>query len=1116
AYSGALALVYPSRYEGFGLPVLEAMKSGCPVITCRNSSLPEVAGDAALYVDEVDVAEMRDALIKIQRPDVRSELVRKGFENVKRFSWKDTGQKLVSAIQEILKDIKDIPLNPSDPLDTPGRLIYTISKCPGWKQIYPAMVNLEAAYMESRAYNQYQIEKDESVVAGMDSEIFNLLLGSLPLIEQKNQFIYYYYGLALEKRKMLPEALEAYKTAIACWQTAYVWRPAYLAADLAQRLGELELAKQLLTDIVLRAYPAYAEAQNKLRIVNDALKSKSIDSAQQKASEYVRFTPPGESKQADEKKDFKVSAIVSTYNSEKFIRGCLEDLTNQTLFKKDELEIIVVDSGSEQNEKAIVEEFRNKYRAIKYIRTENRETVYAAWNRGIKAAGGKYITNANTDDRHRRDALEVMADALDQNPGNGLVYADAIITERENETFERHTPAGSYSWLDYGRELLAIGCFVGPQPMWRKSLHDEYGYFDDAFTVAGDWEFWLRIAAGSEFLHISDFLGLYFYSPGGMEHRNPDITGEEQKRIYLEYLPKYLATIEDVERGLSALEQLEQKTSRPQPEFRQHLLQWKSVLLSKKPATADKAEYREAVLEFAGAGTGSLSRKKRTSGLTSVIVITSDQFSRTKKCIKSIRKNTPELHEVIALADGSSPKAMEWLRKQANEDRDFKLIAMEKEPGGYAQACNKGIGESSGQYIAVLTDDVVVSKEWLGGMLECLNVSPHAGVVGPMTTNAGGRQNVTAGYGSLENLDRFAAAYREKYRYRRLPSRKISGCCMVFRHDLADNVGLFDERFAVQDAAADDFCWRAAMEGYGIVIAGDVFLYRHGEEDTSAQKRDEAARAARDLFTGKWSQVDSATQKKILTLNAINTAGELSQMGRVESAVQTLIEAGGLNADDNRVHYSLAAILLENKKFSEAWGIIESMAAGLKQDIRWLELAARCMAGMKQYREAREYADRILAMNAASSAALNIKGLAAGNGEEAEKLFQKALQADRGFAEAYANIGRIKQLSRGEEAYRFFEKAFILSPAHQDIAKNYYSSALSLSRLQQAEELFREAVVLYPVNRMLRFMLADILIQMKKSDEAGKIMEEALAISGEDDHTRSLGLQVRGKRQDGS
>jgi glycosyltransferase involved in cell wall biosynthesis len=66
AYAGAVALVYPSKYEGFGLPVLEAIACGCPVITCPNSSLPEVAGEAALYVNDRDVEGLADALCEVQ------------------------------------------------------------------------------------------------------------------------------------------------------------------------------------------------------------------------------------------------------------------------------------------------------------------------------------------------------------------------------------------------------------------------------------------------------------------------------------------------------------------------------------------------------------------------------------------------------------------------------------------------------------------------------------------------------------------------------------------------------------------------------------------------------------------------------------------------------------------------------------------------------------------------------------------------------------------------------------------------------------------------------------------------------------------------------------------
>ena len=74
AYAGATALVYPSRYEGFGLPVAEAMACGCPVITTKLASLPEVAGEAALYVDPDDPQGLREAIEAVREPDRRASM----------------------------------------------------------------------------------------------------------------------------------------------------------------------------------------------------------------------------------------------------------------------------------------------------------------------------------------------------------------------------------------------------------------------------------------------------------------------------------------------------------------------------------------------------------------------------------------------------------------------------------------------------------------------------------------------------------------------------------------------------------------------------------------------------------------------------------------------------------------------------------------------------------------------------------------------------------------------------------------------------------------------------------------------------------------------------------
>jgi glycosyltransferase involved in cell wall biosynthesis len=97
-YSGALALVYPSMYEGFGLPILEAMQSGCPVITCHNSSIFEVAGRAALYVGECDVDGLAKTLLDVQQPDVRGYLVQAGLSQAQRFSWKKSADLLAATI----------------------------------------------------------------------------------------------------------------------------------------------------------------------------------------------------------------------------------------------------------------------------------------------------------------------------------------------------------------------------------------------------------------------------------------------------------------------------------------------------------------------------------------------------------------------------------------------------------------------------------------------------------------------------------------------------------------------------------------------------------------------------------------------------------------------------------------------------------------------------------------------------------------------------------------------------------------------------------------------------------------------------------------------------------
>jgi glycosyltransferase involved in cell wall biosynthesis len=101
-YSGARAFVFPSLYEGFGFPVLEAMACGTPVVCANTSSLPEVAGDAALLIDPLDTAALaRGIAWLLAEAPLRASLVAKGLVQVQKFSWQRAAQETLKVLEEV-------------------------------------------------------------------------------------------------------------------------------------------------------------------------------------------------------------------------------------------------------------------------------------------------------------------------------------------------------------------------------------------------------------------------------------------------------------------------------------------------------------------------------------------------------------------------------------------------------------------------------------------------------------------------------------------------------------------------------------------------------------------------------------------------------------------------------------------------------------------------------------------------------------------------------------------------------------------------------------------------------------------------------------------------------
>lgn len=276
-----------------------------------------------------------------------------------------------------------------------------------------------------------------------------------------------------------------------------------------------------------------------------------------------------------------VSAIVSTYNAERFIKGKIVDLLEQTIANN--LEIIIVNSGSQQNEEKIIKEFLI-HPNIHYIKTEERETVYKAWNRGIKVSKGLFITNANTDDRLRKDALEVLSSALIKNPDVALVYADQYYSNVPNQSFEEIARNGKpklYSFPDYDYFHQLDRCLVCSQPMWRASLHFEDNiWFDEKYEICGDYDFNLKITQKYKMLHLAMPLGVFYISPSreNLSLKDTEKGTGEIREISEPYILGYVNSTKN-EQSNKVVKRFEKYLRFPLPLF----YLWKRIYLFLKP-----------------------------------------------------------------------------------------------------------------------------------------------------------------------------------------------------------------------------------------------------------------------------------------------------------------------------------------------------------------------------------------------------------------------------------------------------------------------------------------------------------------------------------------------------
>ena len=189
----------------------------------------------------------------------------------------------------------------------------------------------------------------------------------------------------------------------------------------------------------------------------------------------------------------RVSTITPCYNMGRYMKGFLENLSTQT--HKD-LEIVLDHNEPTDEEINLVEEHNQKHDNILHIQVEGVDPIGISMNRCIEFASGDYLCIWNVDDLRTPDSIEVMAKTLDDNPDIDFVYGNYTIVPNFGNTEGEYVD-------ETGRENeLTTGMILGPFFMFRKSIIEKSGVFDEQLVSGADYDLALRLAFNSKGMHI--------------------------------------------------------------------------------------------------------------------------------------------------------------------------------------------------------------------------------------------------------------------------------------------------------------------------------------------------------------------------------------------------------------------------------------------------------------------------------------------------------------------------------------------------------------------------------------------------------------------------------------
>ena len=305
---------------------------------------------------------------------------------------------------------------------------------------------------------------------------------------------------------------------------------------------------------------------------------------------------------------------------------------------------------------------------------------------------------------------------------------------------------------------------------------------------------------------------------------------------------------------------------------------------------------------------------------TSIIIPYYNNGFYTYQCIKSIQANTHLNYEILIIDNASTDK---W----ANKIKAIKGIKYIRNRSnlGFAGAVNTGLRQAIGDYLLILNNDVIVSQFWLERMLLPIERG-ELDLVGPISNEISGPQKINLNYNGLDEYHIKSKHYTNKYKSKLIRTDRVVGFCMLFKRELFNDIGYFDERYEIGNFEDDDYCLRLKLKNYRMGFTHGCYIHHYGSLSFKNNQftYNDILNVNRERFLTKWKHYLLNAEYSIYQLIKDYTILESKEIFRVNSnrAFDRLYH--DLKRKGRLIHYiELSNMLIQKKYNNEALKLLD-------------------------------------------------------------------------------------------------------------------------------------------------------------------------------------------------